>query len=214
MTERFFADLALRRLSRRSAILSLAVAAMGSAIVSCSGPSTAATSGGAAPTAAPATGGAAANAAAAPNAAPASGGATVKVAAAPAPNVAPATGATSASASATPQSATAPAAPAVASPVVIKMTDQFKFDPDTVTIPKGTTVEWQSSGTQPHTVTFDPAKAMDKSHVVLPTAVTPFDSGLIDVGKSYKYTFTVAGEYHYICIPHEAMGMLGTIKVT
>jgi plastocyanin len=94
------------------------------------------------------------------------------------------------------------------------MTDQFKFDPAALTIPKGTTVTWKGGGTQPHTVTFDPSKAMTKSHVVLPAGVQPFDSGLLNPGASYSHTFDVAGDYAYICTPHEAMGMLGTIKVT
>ena len=41
-----------------------------------------------------------------------------------------------------------------------------------------------------------------------------FDSGLVNAGVSFKHTFDVAGDYKYICTPHEAMGMIGTIKVT
>lgn len=214
MTERFLSDLASRRLTRRSVIFAFAVAAVGSAIASCSSGSTGAPVVTGAPTAAPAAGGAPANPPAVPNVAPAAGGAAVNTA--PAPNVAAATSGTSASAQATPQSTPAPAnaAPATTAPIVVKMNDQYKFDPATVSVPKGATVEWQNTGTQPHTVTFDPAKAMDKSHIVLPSGVTPFDSGLVNAGESYKHTFTVAGEYRYICIPHEAMAMVGTITVT
>ena len=109
-----------------------------------------------------------------------------------------------------------PAAPptATAAPVIVKMNDQFKFDPAAITIAKGTTVTWQGEGTQPHTVTFDPAKALNKAHVVMPSGAEAFDSGVVNPGAAYSHTFTVAGDYSYVCIPHEAMGMLGTVKVT
>ena len=108
----------------------------------------------------------------------------------------------------------APAAAAVAASTTVNMTDDFKFDPAAITIAKGATVTWKGPGTQPHTVTFDPAKAMNKSHIVLPSGVAPFDSGILNPGQSYSHIFTVAGDYSYICIPHEAMGMIGTIKVS
>ena len=41
-----------------------------------------------------------------------------------------------------------------------------------------------------------------------------FDSGLISPGKDYSHTFTVPGTYKYFCIPHEAVGMLGTVIVS
>jgi plastocyanin len=108
----------------------------------------------------------------------------------------------------------APTAVPAATTTIVKMTDDYKFNPASITIPKGTTVEWQGTGAQPHTVTDDPAKAMDKSHTVLPSGAEPWDSGLLNPGQSFKHTFTVAGDYAYICIPHEAMGMVGKITVT
>lgn len=110
--------------------------------------------------------------------------------------------------------ATTAAAAVATTPTIVKMTDTYKFDPASITITKGTTVEWQVTGAQPHTVTDDPAKAMDKSHTVLPNGAEAWDSGLINPGQSFKHTFTVVGEYSYICIPHEAMGMIGKITVT
>jgi plastocyanin len=192
MAEQFSGYLASRRLTRRSVIFSFAVAAVGSAVVSCAGGSQSAQP--AAAPAAPAAPAAAVNPPAAPQVAP-------TATAAPAPTAQPA-----------PTNTPAPAV--AATPTIVNMTDQYKFDPAALTIPKGTTVEWKNGGTQPHTITFDPAKAMNKSNVALPAGVTPFDSGLINAGASYKYTFAVAGDYKYICIPHEAMGMIGTIKVT
>jgi len=95
----------------------------------------------------------------------------------------------------------------------VKMTDQNKFDPDTVTISTGGTVTWQNAGTTPHSATFDPSKVANKADVALPSGVEPFDSGLLQGSQTWSHTFTVAGTYKYTCIPHEALGMHGTIIV-
>jgi len=98
-------------------------------------------------------------------------------------------------------------------PTVIKMTDEYKFDPASATIPVGATVTWQNDGTMVHSATFDPAKATNKADVSLPSGVDPFDSGLIQPKQTFSHTFTAAGTYKYFCIPHEAMGMKGEITV-
>lgn len=98
--------------------------------------------------------------------------------------------------------------------VVVDMTFGLKFEPDTVRIKVGQTIEWRNKAFFAHTVTFDPAQADDPSHVSLPAGVAPFDSGKIGGGKSWRHTFTVAGTYHYICKPHEDHEMLGTVIVT
>lgn len=100
------------------------------------------------------------------------------------------------------------------STVVVTMNDQYRFVPDTITIAKGTTVEWKNTSASPHTVTDDSSKAQNKANAVLPGGAEPWDSEVIDPGKSFKHTFTVAGDYTYFCIPHESMGMVGKIKVT
>lgn len=98
-------------------------------------------------------------------------------------------------------------------PTLIKMTDEYKFDPATATIPVGATVTWENDGSMVHSATFDPAKATNKADVALPSGVDPFDSGLLQPKQTWSHTFTVAGTYNYICIPHEAMGMKGAITV-
>jgi plastocyanin len=100
-----------------------------------------------------------------------------------------------------------------ANATVVKMTDQNKYDPDTVTIAKGGTVTWQNTSSTVHTATFDPSKVANKADVSLPEGVQPFDSGLIQAGQSWSHTFTEAGTYKYTCIPHEALGMHGTVIV-
>jgi plastocyanin len=115
-------------------------------------------------------------------------------------------------------SAVAFAAPASAqdsSPAaIVDMTFGLKFEPDTVRIRVGQTVEWRNKAFFAHTVTFDPGQADDPAHVSLPAGVAPFDSGKIGGGKTWRHTFTVAGTYHYICKPHEGHDMLGTVIVS
>jgi len=97
--------------------------------------------------------------------------------------------------------------------VTVKMTDENTYDPKDVTIQAGRTIEWTNPSDVFHTVTADPEKANDPSHVVLPEGVEPFDSGRIDPGETYRRTFDVPGSYKYFCIPHERVGMIGTIEV-
>jgi plastocyanin len=74
----------------------------------------------------------------------------------------------------------------------------YSFSPDTLTIKVGTTVTWTNQDSVIHTVTSD-------------TGV--FDSGSLDQGKSFSYTFNAAGTFPYHCTPHHAR-MAGTIVVT
>lgn len=96
---------------------------------------------------------------------------------------------------------------------VVDMTFGLKFEPATVRIRAGQTVEWRNKGFFPHTVTFDASQAEDASHVSLPAGVAPFDSGKIGAGGKWRHTFTTPGEYHYICKPHEDHLMLGVVIV-
>ena len=70
------------------------------------------------------------------------------------------------------------------------------FDPAEVSISAGQTVEFVNDDEAPHTVT-----AGDKA----------FDSGNIDPGHSWRYTFAKAGTYAYGCTYHSWMH--GTVKV-
>lgn len=64
------------------------------------------------------------------------------------------------------------------------------FTPDTLTVKVGTTVTWTNNDSYAHTVT-----ANDKT----------FDSGNLDAGKSFTYTFTKVGTYAYYCAIHTFM---------
>jgi plastocyanin len=73
----------------------------------------------------------------------------------------------------------------------------FQFSPDTLTVPVGTTVTWTNGGEAPHTVTADEGA---------------FDSGKLDPGNDFSFTFEEAGEFTYHCDIHQRMK--ATIVVT
>ncbi|HJZ59411.1 MAG TPA: cupredoxin domain-containing protein [Gemmataceae bacterium] len=70
------------------------------------------------------------------------------------------------------------------------------FEPARLTVSVGTTVRWKNGGQHRHTVTSG-------------TAV--WDSGKLEPGASYSYTFTKPGTYSYHCALHN--GMKGEIVV-
>jgi plastocyanin len=92
--------------------------------------------------------------------------------------------------------ASASATPAPAATPVLVTINNFAFAPDPVDIPVGGSVTWKNLDTAAHTAT-DSAGA--------------FDSGNLDQGSSYSFTFTKAGTYHYVCSYHPFMK--GTIVV-
>ena len=117
---------------------------------------------------------------------------------------------------ATAPAANAPAANPPAAPAggaAVKMTDANKFDPDTLTIAKGTAVTWTNGSTMPHSVTDDPAKAANKADALLPSGAAAWDSGILQPGGTFSHTFDVAGTYKYFCVPHESLGMVATVVV-
>ena len=95
----------------------------------------------------------------------------------------------------------------------VGMTNDLKFNPESITIKAGEMVLWENSSSLVHTVTFEPAKAVDPKHVQLPTDVKPFGSGRLSPGDTFKHTFEVPGTYQYFCIPHEGSGMIGQVIV-
>ena len=93
--------------------------------------------------------------------------------------------------------AAAPAQQAVA----VEAGDNF-FEPRNLTVRAGTTVRWANTGQRPHTVTADTGA---------------FDSGNLDPGANFSFTFNSAGTYPYFCEYHGTrggQGMAGTITVT
>ena len=68
------------------------------------------------------------------------------------------------------------------------------FDPDDVEVKVGDTVVWTWKDSALHNVTGGPLKSGNKS------------------GGEYRYTFTEAGEFDYVCTLHP--GMEGTVTVS
>ena len=96
----------------------------------------------------------------------------------------------------------------------VEIDDGIAFHPATLTVKVGEPVTWRNTGKgMVHTATCDPAKVVDPAHVARPDGSDPWDSGLIERGKSWTHAFTVPGEYRYCCVPHESAGMIGTIVV-
>lgn len=71
------------------------------------------------------------------------------------------------------------------------------FNPPTLEIPAGTSVNWTNLDATPHTVTSDDGT---------------FDSGSLATHESFSYRFDTSGTYSYHCADHPEM--TGTITVT
>ncbi len=98
--------------------------------------------------------------------------------------------------------------------VEVGMTNRLLFTPDTVRITVGETVRWRNSSVLIHTVTADPAAAVNESSVSLPEGAGTFNSGNLEPGSTFEHTFTTPGTYQYFCIPHEMAGMIGWVIVS
>ena len=66
----------------------------------------------------------------------------------------------------------------------------FSFDPETLTVPAGTTVTWLNTDDEPHNVTSVKKK---------------FRSGPLPTNKQFSFTFKDPGTYNYICSIHPYM---------
>ena len=105
-------------------------------------------------------------------------------------------------------------APSATDPaVVVGMTNTMTYTPDTVRVEVGETVRWENSSAVMHTVTADPEEAFKDGSVALPDGASTFNSGNMDPGQTFEHTFETPGTYRYFCIPHEAVGMQGTVIV-
>ena len=96
-------------------------------------------------------------------------------------------------------SAPAASAAATANAVTIK---GFKFTPASLTVAKGATVTWTNQEDSLHTVTAGTPES--------PSGL--FDSGEIDTGVDFGFTFDTPGTYPFFCARHDFMQ--GEITVT
>lgn len=132
------------------------------------------------------------------------------------PTGSPAASASSPSPSSSPGSAVgvSPSPSANVTTATVQLTDALKFEPASLTVPRGTTVTWRNGSQLVHTVTDDPSKAANADDAQLPSGAQAWDSGDLNAGREFTHTFDVPGTYKYFCQPHETAGMLGTIIVT
>lgn len=107
---------------------------------------------------------------------------------------------------------TVAAAPAADDTVEEEMTDEaaatgaaavdiadFAFNPAVTEVVVGTTVTWTNNDSAPHTVTQQPSGS-------------GFQSGTLEPGASFGYTFDTVGTYDYYCEFHS--GMTGQVIVS
>jgi len=64
--------------------------------------------------------------------------------------------------------------------------DARKFEPATLTVPKGSVVTWKHSSGSGHTATTDPAKVKDPGRVAIPPGATAWDSGTLSDGRTWS----------------------------
>lgn len=104
---------------------------------------------------------------------------------------------------------------------VVKM-QAVAFEPESLTVSAGDTVAWSFAAGEPHSVTaYEEGIPDDATY----WASGGFDSetaardgwengkGAVADGQSYVHTFETSGTHDYLCIPHEAAGMVGTVTV-
>jgi plastocyanin len=87
------------------------------------------------------------------------------------------------------------------------------YEPGTVHIKAGQTVEFRNTAVITHSVTDDAKLAEEAKDAVVPAGATPFNSGDIAPGQVYTQTFTQPGTYTYFCTHHEDDGMVATVIV-
>ena len=126
---------------------------------------------------------------------------------------APATPATEPAVTETAPATTPAAAPATSGTVheVVANTTQNGasgvFEPATLTVKQGDVIRWTGKGAAVHNISFPASENPGKSGL-------PADSPFLADGQTYELQVTMApGTYKYICTPHAALGMVGTITV-
>jgi plastocyanin len=94
------------------------------------------------------------------------------------------------------------------------------FSPEEFTVKVGDALEWKSSGGGAHTVTAYGDSLPDGAEFFASggarseqDARDDLSGGLLTEGETYSVTFSEPGTYEYFCIPHEQVGMTGTIIV-
>lgn len=116
------------------------------------------------------------------------------------------------------------AAPVTGQTVEVKMVmddpSHPKFEPADITIHEGDAVKWVVVSGTPHNVVFDsaqaPAAVKAQLAANMPEPMQPLSGKfLMSPGESYTVSFgkIPPGKYYYYCLPHDMLGMHGTVTV-
>ncbi|WP_302080760.1 plastocyanin/azurin family copper-binding protein [Salinibaculum rarum] len=91
------------------------------------------------------------------------------------------------------------------------------FEPRDITVSVGETVTWEFDSSS-HNVSAWPEM---NDQISIPSGATGFGTmeqggnafAVVDEGETFEHTFETAGEYTYVCVPHAASDMVGTVTV-
>lgn len=81
------------------------------------------------------------------------------------------------------------------------------FEPDTVTVPPGTTIAWTWESNNHNIVVESQPEETGWEGTSGPPSKT------YDTGHTYQHAFETVGTYEYFCEPHKQLGMVGTVEV-
>lgn len=100
------------------------------------------------------------------------------------------------------------------------MTEGRRFEPQRLTVTVGEEVTWTNESAESHTVTaYEDELPSGADYFASGGASSEVQArdelgqGLLGEGETFEITFDRPGTYSYFCIPHEDVGMLGTIVV-
>lgn len=102
----------------------------------------------------------------------------------------------------------------------VSMTGARRFEPEVLTVKKGTTITFINDSEEPHSVTGYSERIPDGARFFSTGGFSTEQQArdnvtetLIQQGDTFDLQLTKPGTYGYFCIPHESQGMTGTIVV-
>ena len=133
----------------------------------------------------------------------------------------PAAGTTTGGAAGGAATGAAAAAPVTGTVHEVKMVGDekgYRFEPADITIKAGDGIKWVFVSGGPHNVAFQnvSGSAKTKLSANMPNQISDLSSPmLLNAGESYQVSFAgvPAGKYDYICTPHIANNMKGSVTV-
>jgi plastocyanin len=103
---------------------------------------------------------------------------------------------------------------------MVQQGSAYKFNPANFTVHPGDVVEFVNVSGFPHNVGFEAAQIPAGAAAVLNAAMARRSGNLLGpmmmaANETYRISFAGApvGAYHYFCLPHKALGMIGVITV-